>query len=252
MEQGVYEVEAEIEQHHWWFVNRRRLFAQIVAGLDLRSGSRVLDVGTSTGTNLRLLRELGFSQVMGLDMSLLAARFCRDKGLGPVLVGSAQDLPFASARFDLVLATDIIEHLDDDLGGLREIERVLLPGGWMLLTVPAFPSLWSPHDEAAHHKRRYRLESLRQKVAQAGLTLHDSYYFNFLLFPSIWLARQVMAGLRLPVRNENELNTPLMNRVLDLVFSIDVKLAPRLRVPFGVSALVLARKSAEQPTGTER
>ena len=141
MEQGVYEVEAEIEQNHWWFVNRRRLFAKIIADLGLRSSARVLDVGTSTGTNLRLVRDLGLSSVMGLDMSLLAARFCKDKGLGSVLVGSAQAQPFATASFDLVLATDIIEHLDDDLGGLREIERVLTPGGWVLLTVPAFPSL---------------------------------------------------------------------------------------------------------------
>ncbi|HNI60867.1 MAG TPA: methyltransferase domain-containing protein [Pseudomonadota bacterium] len=258
MDQGVYELEAEIEEHHWWFIGRRRLFSTVIRSLGLSPSARILDMGTSTGTNLRLLHDLGFSQVMGLDVSMLAARSCQEKQLGPVIVGSARDLPFADESFDLVLATDILEHLDDDADGLREIARVLVPCGRVLLTVPAFQSLWSPHDEVAHHKRRYRVEALREKVEQAGLSVDDSYYFNFLLFPSIWLTRQAIRGLRLPFRNENKLNTPLLNRVFDAVFSVDVKLAPQLRVPFGVSALCLSHKPkpsarpSPQPLHSER
>lgn len=253
MEQGIYEVEAEIEENHWWFVNRRKLFSQIVDALGLPKSARVLDVGTSTGTNLRMAREAGFHDVIGLDASRLASDHCEHKGLGPVIVGSASALPFADASFDLILATDILEHLDDDLAGLRELARVLVPGGTVLITVPAFQSLWGLHDTIAHHKRRYRMEQLRARIEAAGLQIVDSYYFNFLLFPSIWIGRQLIPRLRPNLQSDNEVNTPLMNRVLGHVFALDVSLAPKLKVPFGVSALAIAKKAPVQPAaGGER
>ena len=108
------------------------------------------------GTNLRLLQELGICRTArGLDLSDDAIRWCAEKGLGTVEKGDVCNLPFGEASFELVLATDIIEHVDDDLQAITEIRRVLAPGGTAIITVPAFQSLWGLQDDVAHHKRRY-------------------------------------------------------------------------------------------------
>src|SRR5438552_10308354 len=114
MDRATFEVEAAVEATHWWFVGRRKLFSKEILGRGLPSDARVLDVGTSTGTNLRMLRSIGFSNVEGLDLDEEAIRFCAEKGFGAVTRGDILNMPFEDCRFDLVLATDIIEHVDDD------------------------------------------------------------------------------------------------------------------------------------------
>ncbi len=242
MEQSVYAVEAQVEADHWWFVGRRRLFANEIrqAGIPLQSA--VLDVGTGTGTNLRLLRELGFHSVVGLDPSADAARYCNMKGLGPVEQGDVCKIRFADASFDLLLATDVLEHVEDDGPAMAELHRVLRPGGWVLMTVPAFTSLWGLQDDVSHHFRRYRLPALLNVAKAAGFTPQRSYYFNYLLFAPIWGARQLMRLLRIELESENQLNNRLINSILSGIFHFDIITAPLIRPPFGVSALVLAQK----------
>lgn len=242
MKAGAFEIEAEAEQDHWWFVGRRALFAREIARLGLARHARVLDLGTSTGTNLRLLRDEGFSRVTGLDASDEAIAWCRKKGLGLVLKGDITRLPFASASADLILATDVIEHVEDDSAALREIARVLKPGAAVILSVPTFASLWGLQDDLAHHKRRYRKAGLEAQVRAAGLTVSRSFYFNYILFPAIFLARRVLRLLRPQIRSENEINSAAINSVLRAIFAVDVATAPALRLPFGVSAFVLAMK----------
>jgi SAM-dependent methyltransferase len=152
--------------------------------------------------------------------------------------------PFADETFDLVLATDIIEHVDDDIGALRELNRALKSGGHLLITVPAFPSLWGLQDKVSHHKRRYRMHGLKTKVEAAGLIAERRYYFNFILFAPIFLARQIIRIARLDdrLKSENEVHSPGINRILLPIFTLDTRLAPILRPPFGVSILMLARK----------
>ncbi len=244
METATYAVEARVEQDHWWFVGRRRLFAREIARMGLPSSARILDVGSSTGTNLRMFRALGFTDVTGLDCSADAIRFCEEKALGPVLLGDARALPFPDASLDLVLATDILEHLDDDRLGMREIRRVLAPGGRALVTVPAFESLWGLQDEVAQHRRRYRMQPLLARLRQEGLRPVRDYHFNFILFGPIWLARQIIRWLGLQLESENQVNTPLVNRILTGLFEVDVWLAPHLAPPFGVSILAVAEKAA--------
>ncbi|MBL0141887.1 MAG: class I SAM-dependent methyltransferase [Betaproteobacteria bacterium] len=244
MDSATYAVESQVEQTHWWFVGRRRLFRAHIEALRLPADAAVLDVGTSTGTNLRLLKEMGFTRYRGLDPSPDAIRWCAEKGLGVVDQGTVAAIPFPDATFDLVIATDIIEHVDDDVGALAELRRVLKPGGTLLLTVPAFPSLWGLQDEVAHHKRRYRAGPLLERVTRAGLACRESYHFNFLLFVPIWLARQVIRLLGIRLESENQVNTPALNGILKAIFAADVALARVLRPPFGVSILALAERSA--------
>lgn len=242
MDIGIYATEAAIERDHWWFAGRRLLLSRIIGEFSLPAGSAVLDVGTGTGSNLRMLYELGFDRVLGLDQSREAIRFCAEKGLGAVERGDVRALPFPDRQFDLVLATDIIEHVDDDLSALRELRRVLKPKGHLLLTVPAFELLWGLQDEVGHHKRRYRLPDLLERIADASLLPERHFYFNYLLFLPILLMRRLMRVLPLRVASEGEINAPWLNRVLHRLFRFDVRTAPRLRPPFGVSALVVATR----------
>jgi SAM-dependent methyltransferase len=242
MEATVYEAEARVEQTHWWFTGRRKLFARLIRRLGLDSSAAVLDVGTSTGTNLRMLTELGFRNVRGLDMSPDAIRFCAEKGLGRVELGDATKMPFADATFSLVLATDIIEHVDEDDKAIAEVSRVLSPKGTALITVPAFSSLWGFQDEVSHHKRRYRMKELLDRVRGGGLETLEAFHFNYLLFAPIWTARKLMKVARPSLKSENELNSPLINSVLGTIFDLDTSTASWLKPPFGVSILVLARK----------
>lgn len=242
MDAATYAIEAIVEQNHWWFAVRRELFAREIGGLGLSSDARILDIGTSTGTNLRMLRELGFQRVSGLDSSEDAIRFCAAKGFGDVRKGDIHAMPFAPASFELVLATDIIEHVEDDEAALAEIARVLVPGGIALITVPTFPSLWGLQDRVAHHKRRYRLRRLVAAIRRAGLEPGRRYYFNYLLFVPIWAARRLIDLLGIELSSENEVNSPLLNVMFGAVFRFDALTAPLLRPPFGVSALVVGRR----------
>lgn len=240
MEIATYAVEAEVERTHWWFAGRRKLLSRLISELAIDRDARILDIGTSTGTNLRMLKELGFSRYEGLDASEDAVRWCEIKGLGKVTKGDICEMPFPDGSFDLVLATDIIEHVDDDARALREIRRVLKPGAPVIVTVPAFQSLWGLQDDVSHHKRRYRAAQVEALVASAALRRTTSFYFNFLLFLPILAARQMIRVLRISLKSENEVNNPLINRILALVFEIDIWAAPRVHLPFGVSFLTVA------------
>lgn len=242
MDLRAYAAEAAVEKDHWWFVGRRLLFARLIKSWNVPAGARVLDAGTGTGANLRLLSALGFAEVTGLDASPEAIRHCAAKGLGPVELADICALPFADDSFDLVLATDIIEHVADDARALSELRRVLKPGGRLLLTVPAFPLLWGAQDEVSHHQRRYRLPALLARMRAAGLAPRHHFYFNYLLFFPILLVRRLMRGLRLRPASENQINTRWLNRLLTALFRLDVRSAPWLRPPFGVSALVAATR----------
>jgi SAM-dependent methyltransferase len=244
MDIATYAIEAEIGDTHWWFLGRRALFAREIGALRLPKNAHILEVGTGTGTNLRMLADLGYRQVSGLDVSNEAIRVCAEKGLANVRLGDICALPFADGSVDLVLATDIIEHVENDRLGLHEIARVLVPGGHVLITVPAFQSLWGPQDEVVRHRRRYRRPALKTAIEAAGLqSLHD-FYFNYLLFVPIWLGRQILRLCDVKLSSEGQINTALLNQLLSAIFSLDVRTAPWLKPPFGVSILLLAQKPA--------
>jgi SAM-dependent methyltransferase len=243
MDLAAFAAEAAIEADHWWFVGRRLLFAELIKGFGLPRNAEILDVGTSTGTNLRLLRDLGFARITGVDQSPDAVRFCAEKGLGAVQLGDIRALQLPDRRFDLVLATDVIEHVDDDRAALLELRRVLRPGGYLLLTVPAFPLLWGLQDEVSHHKRRYRLPRLLAMLHITGLSPRQHFYFNYLLFLPILAARRLMRILKITIASEGEINSGWLNRALIAVFRFDVETAPWLQPPFGVSALVVATRT---------
>ena len=119
---------------------------------------------------------------------------------------------------------------------------VLKPGGTVLITVPAFQSLWGLQDEVSQHRRRYRKAGLLAKVGDASLAPIRYYYFNYILFGPIWVARQLIRIFRIRVASENQINTPFMNRILAAVFALDTRTAGVLRIPFGVSIILIAKR----------
>ncbi len=251
MDQAVFAAEARIEETHWWFVVRRKLFSGVISDLDVPADAAVVDIGTGTGANLRLLRDMGFTNVTGIDPSADAARWCAQKGLGDVRQGDVRALPLPDGSVDLVLATDIVEHVDDDARAVAEIRRVLKPGGVALFTVPAFPSLWGLQDDRSHHYRRYRMAPFLALLRGGGLEVEKRFHFNYLLFAPIYLTRQIVSMLKLKLDSENDINNAFVNWVLTAIFGLDVAMAPRLNLPFGVSIFALARREDAVERGSD-
>ena len=239
-----YPILYEVEESHWWYTGRRRIIAgfvkEICARIDGRC-PRILDVGCGTGANLVMLSKFGDAE--GVDISPDALAFCRERGLNQVHLGAADKLPFEAGAFDLVTALDVVEHIDDDVAGLREMRRVLRPGGHILIFVPTFMFLWGVQDEVSHHRRRYRLPALRQAVTAAGFEVERTTYANITFFGPILLVRKLMRLTGIRTATENSINVPALNGVLGHLLGAESTVLRYINLPFGVSGLCVARVS---------
>lgn len=226
---------AELERKHWWFAGRRALMADLMAGVPVGD---VLDVGAGSGGNLGVLRDLGWNPT-ALEYSPAAAGIVRGRGMN-VVRADARHLPFADASFDLVMSTDAWEHIDDDAAVARESFRVARSGGRLLVAVPAGMDLWSNHDVALGHHRRYDREGLLRVVREAGWQVHSIRSWNVLLRPVV-MARRWLAGADKPGgQSEMEPTHPIVNAALRGVIAVEQKL-PVQDLP-GVSLVVRAFK----------
>ncbi len=250
MKHEEYERMYRFEDGYWWFVARRHLIVSLIKSHYPRDGRlRILDIGCGTG---KMLDELAaFGDVVGADFSPEALQFCVTRGVGADLArADARRLPFADGAFDVVTAMDIIEHIDDDKAASSEIFRVLKPGGRLLVTVPAFTSLWSEHDEALHHYRRYTVPRLKDLFQRVGLAVDKVSYTVTTLFPAIWVYRQI-SNLLPRRRGDGEKQANLVNfsrPVNAALLSLsrwETRLVRRLNMPFGVSVVCVARKPPE-------
>jgi len=236
---------AQVEDAHWWFAARRAIVDRIIDRLDLPSDAAILEPGCGTGGNFPMLARRG--QLYALDADESAIGFAQSRGLAHVARGSLPDLiPFGDRRFDLVVMTDVLEHLKDQARTLRALHARLRPGGWLLMTVPAMAWLWSDHDVTHHHQRRYRASTLRGLVSTAGFDVKYLSYYNFLLFPIIAGARilqRLNSRARDGVNRRHDLAMPsaTLNSLLQWIFSSERYLVGTMRIPFGVSLIVLAR-----------
>jgi len=243
MQPHTYRIMYQVEGSHWWFLGRRRIIScflkQIVRDTGVQN-MRMLDVGCGTGANLELL--LQFGQAEGVDVADEALAFCSSRGLQNVKKGRAEDLPFDDRSFDVITGLDVVEHLDDDLLGLREMYRVLKPGGSALLFVPAFMFLWGVQDDISHHRRRYTLAEIRSAVTRAGFRVERSTYINISFFFPILAGRLLMRLTGFRPASENNLTLSFMNGVLGSIFGAEARLLQYIDFPFGVSAICIARR----------
>jgi SAM-dependent methyltransferase len=245
MDAAFYPAYFELEGRHWWFLGRRELFLRVLER-HLPPAARpaqLLDFGTGTGAFLSDLDRFGAVSAVDADPSAVA--FCHERGRTEVrLAEPGAPLHIADGTFDAATALDVIEHIEDDRAALRELRRVLRPGGVLLVAVPAFMFLWGKQDEVSHHFRRYTAPTLRRALADAGFAVERTTYFNTLLFPAVAGVRLGRRALRRPgsAQSDFELGPAALNGALAAVFRAEARVAARRDLPFGVSLLAVARR----------
>ena len=238
MDRAVFDRMAEQDQVHWWYVARRRILADLIAReVALPKDARILEIGCGTGHNFEMLRDFGRLDAVEVDGE---ARALASSRLGHAV--SAAPLPaldgIADAGYDLIALLDVLEHVDEDQAALESIARKLAPRGRILVTVPAYQWMWSAHDVAHHHKRRYSKRGLRRVAEAAGLKVQRIGYFNSLLFPIAAIVR--LAGKAVGRESSDDKVPPApLNSLFKAIFGLERHLVGRITLPAGVSLFAL-------------
>jgi SAM-dependent methyltransferase len=240
---------AAVEQRHFWFRARNRIISTLARQIvrDFAPGYRVLDAGCGTGNTLRALKDAcSTGSLFGADLYLEGLRFARRVADARVVQADVGELPFGS-RFHLIGLFDVLEHIDEDAASLARIVRALDPAGAVLITVPADRGLWSYFDEAAHHCRRYTIDTLRTCINAAGLSTEFISPFMTITYPLLRLSRAVgrIFGQSQPAAAARlyELRVvPVLNPLLEAALAPETRaLAARRTLPFGASLVAVAR-----------
>ncbi len=244
MQSFMYSDFVEFEKTHWWFIARRQIVMNLLKELPAPMPTRrILDLGCGVGGTLGALANLGW--VVGLDSSQAALRYSRLCSGGPLIQGTLEDgLPFKPKTFHVITMLDLLEHIENDIHALTLAAETLVPGGYLVCTVPAFSFLWSGHDAVNLHKRRYQRADLADKIIRAGLTIRKISYYNFWLFAPIWLRRSLNRWMY-GDRQQSDFNRVpvLTNLVLAKLFESEYAWLRSHTFPFGVSLLAIASKT---------
>ncbi len=241
MDRKVFDRMAELDASHWWFTARRTILDEIIRRIiKPPSNARILELGAGTGHNLAMLGRHGPVEASELDP---VARQLASQRLGrPVVEVALPDLSvFPDSSYDLIALLDVLEHVPDDVQSLAAIRTKLKPGGALLLTVPINPWMWSAHDTAHHHHRRYTKTQIETLANVMGYTTQLISPFNTLLFPLIASARAV-GKIRGRDVADDKMPGKLTNALLAKVFSFEKRLIGRYRMPFGVSLVAVLRR----------
>ncbi len=229
------------ESEHWWFMARRNIIREVISRcVTLPQKPTILEAGCGTGGNLETLMQFG--KVDAFEFDEPAREISQRKSGLPVEYGALpDDLPFDGKTYDLIGLFDVLEHVEDDKGSLKALGEKLSDDGSLFVTVPAFQWLWSKHDVAHHHYRRYSKTSLKAAAAAAGLEVQQCSYINSFLLP-------VAVGMRFVKRligssaPDDTMPSPMMNKALYSVFTAERFLIGRVPMPFGLSVMVVLKK----------
>jgi ubiquinone/menaquinone biosynthesis C-methylase UbiE len=264
MEEFVYEVLNHDEW--WWEVGRRELVKNLLQrygvngvenGRTNGTGPRILEIGCGSGALLQDLEQYGTAY--GLDVAAPALANCRERGLDCVSLADVTALPFEDEQFNVVIAIDVLEHVEDDAAAIREINRVTKKGGKVILTVPAFQMLWSRRDVQCHHHRRYLRDDFRSRVQKQGFKVLKSTYINLPLFFPLFMMVKAgrLSSKRAPsIRMDYALVPPPINQILSRVVEYEAKMLRRISLPIGSSIACVGIKTASfastnRPEATE-
>lgn len=232
----------QAEDRHWWYRGRRKVLDRVIDDLRIPARAQILDAGCGSGRNMIEFARHGV--VTGVELSETSVYLARERDAGEVVEGSVLEMPFAEGTFDLAASLDVIEHLEDDLAALRELRRVVKPGGTLLVTVPAYQWLWSGHDEVNHHHRRYTRRTLQRVGEEAGWQQVRTTYFNSLLLPAAILLRVLDRFSRKTTESSLDLWVPPapLNWLLERPLALEASLiAHGGRIPAGLSLLAVFR-----------
>jgi len=232
----------EVESENWWFVSRRRYLLDLLKNES--KDCKILDIGCSSGIFLNDLEQLGFKKenLFGIDISEKAIANCKKNGIQNAFVMDAQKISLTE-KFDIIVASDCLEHLRDDSEAIKNWSALLKKGGTLCVFVPAFQSLWSSHDEVNMHFRRYTNTELRDKLINERFTIVKSSYWNFFLFVPLYLFRKIDAVLSPNKKKEGQIiDTKLANVILLKLLLVENRLLQYVNFPFGVSTFCIAKK----------
>lgn len=268
MELREYERMHALENDYWWFVGRRAIVARLlrqalsarppgaIAASTCGPSVSLLDIGCGTGANLSMLRGVVGEQapITGVDFSDLALKFAMEaKGEQSVALArcDALRLPFGDAQFQAVTMLDVLEHLGDDRGALAEVRRVLRPSGSLVFSVPAYQHLWSAHDEALHHFRRYEMRGLQLLLRRSGFLVEKLSFAMSAMPPAAWLWRKLLLPFA-PRRPRDAKRhsqgavlpsvPPLINGALIKYLELEGEVIARRPLRFGTSLVGIARR----------
>jgi ubiquinone/menaquinone biosynthesis C-methylase UbiE len=237
----------EVEETNWWYRGRRHLVTKWVKRRFEERGRklRILDVACATGMSFRFLSQYG--DVRGIDISEETIRLCKTRGIDRIVRCDAMKLPFRDGSFDVILALDALEHFPDDRLAIREIRRVAKPDALVLVTVPAFQFLWSPHDVAYHHFRRYTRGELGSKLKEGGLSLQKLSYYSMSVLPPVFAMRKLRGMTQGKSEAHSDFFLKLPGPIESVLYGImrtEIGLMDAVSLPFGVSLFCAA-----QPNG---
>lgn len=231
-----------LEDKHWWHKAKRRISLQLLLTSLIKKKNNILDLGCGAGKNMEALRQFG--TVWGIDTSKEAVYYCKKRGLKHVSIGKAEATTFPPHSFDVVTLFDVLEHTDD-AKTLKEIYRILKPNGLLLITVPAFQSLWSQWDIVLHHKKRYTKSSLQKILQQHNFSIMKiSYAFSFLFLPA-YFVRKIKTKLfkTESYPSDFQLNAPIINNFFNSISFFETFFILHDLVPFGTSVMCLSKKN---------
>jgi SAM-dependent methyltransferase len=239
MDQLLMRTMLDVDEHHWWYRGRRRIIRTELERLPLSTPACLLDAGCGSGRTLEELAPYG--DVYGLELDPEAADVARARGVGEVQIGRLEELPWDEATFDLITCLDVIEHTADDRLTLSELRRVCKPAGWLLLTVPAYQALWSKHDDANHHFRRYNRRTLTAAALDSGWLLRRMTSFNSLLLaPAAAVRLAQRRARRSEYTPEIQLGPPWLNSILERPLRLEARwLAQGRTLPAGLSLMAV-------------
>jgi SAM-dependent methyltransferase len=242
MEPAAYALMAAHEDRHWWFVGRRAVIAALLDRIALPDRPRILEAGCGSGGNLGLLQSRGI--VSAFEPFEDAADSARNRHpSSDVRRGRLPgDVPFVANTFDLVAALDVLEHVDDDVSSLAALVRLVKPGGFIVVTVPAHQVLWGSHDRRLHHVRRYGRRQLREIARAAGAEVTFETAFNTILAPIAIAYRVIENVTGIELGNQERMPAKPVNRVLGALFALERSIVEHVALPFGLSYGFILRR----------
>jgi len=255
MEDDEYKIMYDLERTYWWFVGKQFLVNNWLKRFTLKGlkKCKILDIGCGTGIVLKLLENFGTAS--GMEFSPQAIHFLRQRNLKRIVRSDAnQSIPFKNDTFSVITCLDVLEHLENDLNLVKEMVRVCAPGGYILVTVPAFDFLWSPHDVALHHKRRYTRKQVFNSIRGLNCSVIKASYYNTILCFPILAARKLKCffSKKKDAQSDFFIAVPdYFNKALSLIFIAEIYCLKFFNFPFGVSFLLIIQKSGGEQSVIE-
>jgi len=245
MEKHEYKTLFECEDDYWWYVGLRSFIRPYLKGCHRpKEKIKLLDAGCGTGGFLNQnLHTLSY----GIDISSEAINFCKKRNISNLMQASVSDLPFKSRSFDIVICLDVLYHIrvQDGIKALKELNRVLCPGGTLILHLPAYEFLRSTHDQAIHSGHRFTMRELKYKLIKCGFDVKKISYRNFLIFPLIILKRFMIKNTK---SNQGKVKSDLkklphfINQFLTQILLLENKFTSSFNLPYGLSLFCVAQK----------